>query len=228
MYGVTGLIIALHWVFFYSSIKVAPVSVAVVCLSSSTFFAAFIEPLFYRRKIVWYEIVLGLIVILSLYMIFRINDEYKLGMIYGLISAFLASVFPVLNGVMMKNNHNSYSLTFYELSGGFLLLTLYFFFKGSFSAQFFSVSMNNILWLLFLGIVCTAFTFVVSVEIMREIKPYTVVLSINLEPIYTIILAALIFNEYNHLNTQFYIGAIFIISTIFINAILKKRFSLQN
>ena len=223
-YLLTGLVIASHWVFFYLSIKTAPVSIAVVCLSSSTFFTALIEPLFYKRKIIVYEVVLGFVIIFSLYLIFKINYTYKLGMIYGIISAFLASVFPVLNGMLTKGG-NAYTITFYELSGGFLFLTIYFSITGHFTSDFFSVGLSDIIWLTLLGIVCTAFTFVISVAIMQEISPYTVVLSINLEPLYTIILAAIILGESNYLSPTFYLGTVFILSTIFMNAYLKKRFS---
>jgi drug/metabolite transporter (DMT)-like permease len=223
-YTLTGVVIASHWVFFYLSIKAAPVSIAVVCLSSSTFFTALIEPLFYKRKIIIYEVLLGIIIIFSLYLIFKINYTYKLGMIYGIISALLASIFPVLNGILIKNS-NAYTLTFYELTGGFLLLTLYFIFSNNFNAQFFQVSMADYFWLILLGIVCTAFTFVIGVEIMKEISPYTVVLSINLEPLYTIIIAAIFLGESAYLSNGFYWGTAFILSTIFINALLKKKFA---
>jgi drug/metabolite transporter (DMT)-like permease len=223
-YLLTGLVIASHWVFFYLSIKAAPVSIAVVCLSSSTFFTALIEPLFYKRKVIVYEVLLGFVIIFSLYLIFKINYTYKLGMIYGIVSAFLASVFPVLNGMLTKGG-NAYTITFYELGGGFLFLTIYFGITGHFNAGFFNIGMADIIWLTLLGIVCTAFTFVISVAIMKEISPYTVVLSINLEPLYTIILAAIMLGESDYLSASFYVGTVFILSTIFINAYLKKRFS---
>ena len=145
-------------------------------------------------------------------------------MIYGIISALLASIFPVLNGILIKNS-NAYKLTFYELIGGFILLSVYFIFNGNFNASFFMVSLADYLWLIILGIVCTAFTFVIGVEIMKEISPYTVVLSINLEPLYTIIIAALFLGESAYLSNGFYWGTAFILSTIFINALLKKKFA---
>lgn len=219
----TGSIIALHWVYFYLSIKNAPVSVAVVCLSSSTFFTALIEPLFFKRKIRIYEMLLGIVIIISLYLIFKINSSVKLGMTYGIISAFLASIFPVLNGLLAQKN-DAYTVTFYELLGGWMVLSIYLLFTGVFTAPFFNISNVDIGWLLLLGVICTAFTFVIGVSIMRTISPFTVVLSINLEPVYTIILAAFLFKEYQFLSISFYIGTAFILSTIVINALLKKRF----
>jgi len=223
-YLITGLVIASHWVFFYLSIKAAPVSIAVVCLSSSTFFTALIEPLLYKRKILLYEVFLGIVIIFSLYLIFKINYAYKWGMIYGIISALLASIFPVLNGILIQKS-NAYTLTFYELGGGFLMLSIYFLLQGSYTFSFFEVSLLDFLWLLLLGIVCTAFTFVIGVEIMKEISPYTVVLSINLEPLYTIIIASIFLGEAALLTPGFYLGTGFILSTIFVNAFLKKKFA---
>ena len=223
-YLITGLVIASHWVFFYLSIKAAPVSIAVVCLSSSTFFTALIEPLLYKRKILLYEVFLGIVIIFSLYLIFKINYAYKWGMIYGIISALLASIFPVLNGILIKKS-NAYTLTFYELGGGFLMLSVYFLLQGSYTFSFFEVSLLDFIWLLLLGIVCTAFTFVIGVEIMKEISPYTVVLSINLEPLYTIIIASIFLGEAALLTSGFYLGTAFILSTIFVNAFLKKKFA---
>ncbi len=145
-------------------------------------------------------------------------------MIYGIISALLASVFPVLNGILIKNS-NAYTLTFYELSGGFLVLTLFFIISSKFNTAFFNVSTTDLLWLILLGIVCTAFTFVIGVEIMKEISPYTVVLSINLEPLYTIVIATVFLGESSVLTQGFYWGTAFILSTIFINAFLKKKYA---
>ena len=146
-------------------------------------------------------------------------------MIYGIISAFLASIFPVLNSLLIKKeSNNAYTLTFYEMLGGFLLLSVYLLFIGRFTPAFFIVPNIDWLWLTLLGIVCTAFTFVIGVEIMKEISPYTVVLSINLEPLYTIILAAIILNESTDLTLGFYLGTGFILSTIFLNAYLKKKY----
>lgn len=223
-YALTGIVIASHWVFFYLSIKAAPVSIAVVCLSSSTFFTALIEPFCYKRKILVYEVALGIIIILSLYLIFKINYAYQWGMIYGIISAMLASLFPVLNGLLIKNS-NAYTLTFYELSGGFVALSIYFLLNENFNDSFFTISITDWLWLILLGIICTAFTFVIGVEIMKEISPYTVVLSINLEPLYTIIIATIFLGESTVLTQGFYWGTAFILSTIFINALLKKKYA---
>lgn len=221
-YAGVGFIIALHWVFFYRSIKEGSVSVAVVCLAASTFFTAIIEPLLFKRKLRVYELLAGALIFLALFYMFSEDNIPTAGVTEGIISAFLAAIFPVLNGLLTKN-HDPFRLTFYELSGGLVLLSFYFLFTGEFSNNFWEVSHADWMWLLVLGIVCTAFTFVIGVKIMREISPFTVVLSINLEPVYTIILAYFIFADAERMSLRFYSGTLLILLCIGFNAYLKKR-----
>jgi drug/metabolite transporter (DMT)-like permease len=215
-----GLLIAAHWVFFYKAIKEGSVSVAVVCLSTSTFFTALIEPFFFKRRINWVEVMLGFVIFIVLYLIFFDQQQYMLGIVYGVIAAFLASVFPVFNGMLAKS-HQPVRLTVYELGGGFVFLSLYLLLSSDFDSLFVALDFANWFWLTVLALACTAFTFVIGVEIMKEISPYTVVLSINLEPVYTIILAYFIFQDAERLNTGFYSGTLAILCCIFLNAYLK-------
>jgi drug/metabolite transporter (DMT)-like permease len=219
-----GLIIALHWVFFYEAIKVSTVSVTLACFSSGTLFASFLEPLLFRRRIVPLEIIFGIIVIAGIYLIFRFESKYGLGIIYSLSAAFLSSLFTVFNGILVRD-HDSKIISFYELLGGFTGLTLFLLLSGSFTPEFFNVSPRDWLYLVILALVCTAFAFIVSVEIMKEINPFTVVLTVNLEPIYGIILAYFIFGEEEKMTLGFYIGSIVILATIFTNAAIKKYIS---
>ncbi len=221
-YVAVGFIIAMHWVYFYKSIKAGSVSVAVVCLSASTIFTALLEPLFFRRRIRLHEVFIGLLITLALYFIFRIDDAYQEGMIYGLISAFLAAVFPVLNGILTKNS-DPYKMTLYELAGGWLFLGIFFLFSGEMGFIHHVVPLSDWVYLILLGIVCTTFTFVSSLKVMKEISPYTVVLAINLEPIYTIILARMIFGNREAMTTGFYLGALMIVGCIFLSAYFNRR-----
>ncbi|MEO6884503.1 MAG: EamA family transporter [Bacteroidia bacterium] len=218
-----GLIIALHWLFFYASIKAGNVSVAVVCLSCSTFFTSLIEPIIYKRKIIFYEMIFGLLVIVGIFLIFNLQKGYSTCMYYGITSAFFASFFPVLNGKLMQQKHDPVLISFYEMLGGFLGLSIYFLATQHFTASFFQISMRDSIYLLVLGSICTAFTFIISVQVMKEISPFTVVLSVNLEPVYSIILAYFIFGESEHMTIGFYLGALFILSIIVVNAILKRK-----
>jgi drug/metabolite transporter (DMT)-like permease len=222
-YFFVGFIIAMHWVYFYKSIKAGSVSVAVVCLSASTIFTAFLEPLFFRRRIRVHEVFIGVLITLALYFIFRIEERFGLSMVYGLISAFLAAVFPVLNGILTKGG-DSYKITFYELTGGWFFLGIFLFFSGESGQIMVNVSLMDWFYLVLLGIVCTTFTFVSSLKVMKKISPYTVVLAINLEPVYTIFLARLIFGEKEAMTMGFYFGTLIIIACIFLSAALSRRY----
>lgn len=219
-----GIIIAVHWVFFYESIKVSTASVTLTCLASGTLFASILEPLFFRRKIIPLEIILGLIVISGIYMIFQFESKYVLGIIYGIAAAFLSSLFTVINGILVRDN-DSRVMSFYELLGGLVILTIYMTLTGELGPGMFILSGWNWFLLIILGLVCTAFAFAVSVEVMREINPFTVVLTVNLEPVYGIILAVLILGKEEQMTTGFYIGSAVVLATVIANGILKKKFS---
>jgi drug/metabolite transporter (DMT)-like permease len=217
-----GIVIALHWVFFYQSIKSATVSIAVVCLSFATFFSALIEPLFFKRKIYPYELIFGILVVIGLIYIFNFQPGYSEGIFYGVISASLSALFTVLNGKLAPK-YEAVALSMYELLGGFLGISVYFFLSSKLSVELFHVSSSDLFYLILLGIVCTAFAFVASVLVMKQLSPYTVVISTNLEPVYTIILAYFIFGEEEKMNVQFYAGTFFILLILFANAYFKQK-----
>ncbi len=219
---VVGLIIALHWIFFYQSIKSSTVSIAVVCLSFATFFSALIEPLFFRRKIFPYELVFGILVVIGLIYIFNFQPNYTEGIFYGVISASLSALFTVLNGKLAKH-YDAVNLSLYELLGGFIGISIYFLIVSGFNTTLFQVPASDWIYLLLLGIICTAFAFVASVYVMKQLSPFTVVISTNLEPVYTILLAFFIFGEKERMNIQFYIGTVFILLILFANAYFKRK-----
>lgn len=218
----SGVVIAGHWYTFYQAIKVSNISITLACLSTGAFFASILEPIFYKRKIVWYEIILGLIVIAGLLIIFKVETRYKTGIYLGLITAFLSALFAVINGKFAQK-HSPTIISFYELGGGFLFLTFYLIFSGKFTTDFFSISFSDLGWLLLLASICTAYAFSASVKVMQVLSPYTVMLTINLEPIYGIILALLIFNDNEKMSPLFYLGALIILSTVVLNGFLKNR-----
>jgi drug/metabolite transporter (DMT)-like permease len=215
-----GLIIALHWFTFFKAIKVSNISVTLACLSTGAFFAAIMEPIAYGRKIIWYELVFGVVVILGLYIIFNVNGQYINGILLALSSAFLSSFFAIINGKYAKI-YNPSVISFYELLGGVLFFSMLLFATDSFSYSFFKVSNSDWLYLLILSTFCTAYAFIASVKVMQFLSPYTVMLTINLEPIYGIILAVIVFQEKEKMSTDFYIGALIILSTVILNGIIK-------
>jgi drug/metabolite transporter (DMT)-like permease len=151
-----------------------------------------------------------------------VEAQYTKGIILGLMSALFASLFSLSNTrLVMKKEATVISM--YEMIGGVLALTLYFLVTGKFDAAFFSVSALDWMWLLILGLICTSFAYVATVQILKVLSPFTVSIAINLEPIYGIILAVLIFKESEKMQPTFYIGGLIIILSIILNAILKKR-----
>lgn len=218
----TGIIIALHWFTFYQAIKIANISIALICLSASAFFASILEPILHKRKIIWYEILFGLIVIMGIAIIFKVESQYQSGLIIGLISAFLSALFSVINGKYVKKN-SPYIISFYEIIGGLIFISIILLFTGKFTASFFEISLSDLGWLLILSSVCTAYAFAASIKVMKVLTPYTVMLTVNLEPVYGIILAVLIFKNSENMSPMFYVGSAIIIITVILNGLLKNR-----
>lgn len=223
----TGVIIALHWVTFFSSIKVSNVSVTLATISSGAFFAAILEPIWYKRKVIWYEIIFGLIVIGGLGLIFNIDASYKEGIVLALISAFLATVFSLMNGKLIKE-HKPSIISFYELGAGVVFLSIYMLFQGNFSQVNFQLSVSDWIYILILASFCTAYAFIASVKIMKFLSPYTVMLTTNLEPVYGILLAFIIFGDSEKMDPMFYLGAFIILITVIANGVLKNRTAKKN
>lgn len=219
---VAGLIIALHWFTFFRAIKVSNVSITLACLSTGAFFTSLIEPIFFGKKIVWYEIFFGLIVVFGLSIIFNVEGHYTEGILLALTSAFLSASFAVINSKFVKE-YDPTVISFYELSGGVLFFSVFLLFTNSFNAEFFQLTTSDFVYLLILSSVCTAYAFIASTAVMKFLTPYTVMLTINLEPIYGIILAVLIFKDKEQMSPAFYVGALIILITVILNGIIKSR-----
>lgn len=219
---VAGLIIALHWFTFFRAIKVSNVSITLACLSTGAFFTSLIEPIFFGKKVIWYEIFFGLIVIFGLSIIFNVEGNYIEGITLALISAFLSASFSVINSKFVVD-YEPTVISFYELSGGVLFFSGFLLFSNSFDVNFFQLTSNDFMYLMILSSICTAYAFIASTAVMKFLSPYTVMLTINLEPIYGIILAVLIFKDKEHMSSEFYIGALIILTTVILNGILKSR-----
>ncbi len=223
----TGFIIALHWVFFFKAIKVSNVSVALVTMSTGAFFTSLIEPFFFKRKIKSVEIILGLLVIIGLYIIFNFESQYKLGIFYALISSFLGSLFAVLNGLFIQK-YQADTISLYQLFFGALIITFYLFYNNRFTVDFFIIPNSDWMYLFILSSICTAYAFIASVKVMKYISPYTVMLTINLEPIYAIILALFIFGDKEKMNPEFYYGAFIVLFVVLLNGIIKNKALIKN
>ena len=220
--GFVGFLIALHWLTFFSAIKVSNVSITLAMMSTGAFFASLLEPLFFKRKIIKYEVVFGLIVAFGLYIIFSVESHYYLGIILALISAFLGALFSIFNGMLVKT-HVASVISFYELLSGMLFISVYFLITGGMDSSFFNITRNDWIFIIILASICTAYAFIAHVHVMQWISPYTVMLTTNLEPVYGIILALLILGDKEYMSPSFYLGALVILFTVILNGIIKTR-----
>ena len=222
-FSLAGIIIALHWITFFEAIEQSNISITLAMFSTGAFFASLIEPIFFKRKVRPVEIILGFIVICGVFIILQANISSFIGVLLGIISALLASLFSVLNGKLVQDN-NPFLISFYEFLSGVIFILLYLTFSGNLIdlniETFFSY---DYLYVFILGSICTAYAFIASIHILKFLSPYTLVLTYNLEPVYGILLAIFIFPETEKMEFSFYIGTLIIISTIIINSILKIK-----
>ncbi|WP_343707405.1 DMT family transporter [Flavobacterium sp.] len=215
-----GLLIALHWIFFFRAIHVSNVSITLSIFSLGAFFASLLEPLFYGRKVLWYEVLFGLVIIAGLGLILQVEIKYLEGVYYALAAIILGVLFTLMNGKLISD-HEPSVITFYEFGAGVFFITIYFLFQGKFTADFFEMSLNNWILLLILASICTAYAFTASVKVMQRLTPYTVMLTTNLEPVYGIVLAYFILGGKEKMSIEFYIGAVIIIITVILNGVFK-------
>ncbi len=222
----TGVIVGLHWITFFYSIKISTISIAVVCMSASTLFTSFLEPLIFKRKYYLSEALLSVSVSIGVLVIFGFETSYTAGIIVGLISAFLSAAFNTLNGMFVKDMP-SLKITKYEMLGGLLTAGSFLLFTDNLTAATFEVSKTDWIYLLILALVCTTFAFITAVWVMKYVTPFTVSISVNMEPVYTILLALLL-DWYRGTNTEkmsdeFYLGGFIIIATILVHTWLKTK-----
>ncbi len=215
-----GFIAAMHWVTFYGSIKYANVSVALVCFSAIGFFTALFEPLIVRKKINWVEVLLGLITISGIYIIFHFDTQYKTGIIIGIISALLASLFPIFNRQFLQRMNVETLLT-YQQTGGFIILSVLLpFYLQRFPINTFFPGWQDLGWLLVLAWLCSVIAFQFSSYALKKLSAFTVNLTYNLEPVYGIILAFVVYKENKYLSKWFYTGFAIIAAALAIHIVM--------
>lgn len=218
-----GFIAAMHWVTFYGSIKYSNVSVALVCFSAIGFFTALFEPLILRKRINRIELLLGLLTLSGIYLIFHFDTQYKTGIIIGIISAVLASLFPIFNREFLKRINVETMLT-WQQTGGLLVLSLLLpFYLQQFPADSFIPGWENLGWLLVLSWFCSVIAFQLSANALKRLSAFTVNLSYNLEPVYGIVLAFVVYKENEFLSKWFYIGFSIIAAALLVHIIMLAR-----
>jgi len=219
---VGGLVIGVHWVTFFHAIKVAGVSLTLSMMATGAFITAMLEPLVNKRKILAYELLFGGLIAFGVGLIFKAEYEYLYGISIALISAFLSSVFTILNARMVQQGR-AITLSFYELVVGAIVGVLYVLVSGNYTVQDFYLQQWDLLWILLIAWVCTSYAFNISIKVMEHLSPFTVMMIINLEPVYGILLSLTVWGEQELLSVRFYIGFCIILSVIFLNGIYKKQ-----
>ncbi|AFL83087.1 putative permease [Belliella baltica DSM 15883] len=213
----TGFLISLHWILFFWAARISTASVCLAGMATTSLWTAFIEPMVNKSKVKWFEILLGLMVISGLYVVFSFEGGYWLGLTMAVISALIAAIFTVINGRLTKR-HSPYVLTFYEMLGACIFSVLFMPFYAVFFTE--GVGLQLIpqawdwFWLFLLGGVCTVYAFSVSVELMRRLTAFAINLTVNLEPVYGIVLAVLIFGEKEQMTPGFYLGTLIILISV--------------
>lgn len=216
-----GFAMTLHWYCFFYSIKVSNVSIALSCLSLSTLFASILEPVIFKRKIDISEVVMGVVIVACILLIFKTEFQYKEGIFYGILCAVFGTIFSVFNGKMFGKT-SSGNIIFYEIFCGWFILLIFYLFTGQIF-QINEINYRDLALICLLASVFTAFPMLESVKLMKYISPFTLILTVNLEPVYGIILAFFIFGESEHMSSIFYIASGVMILAIIANGLIKAK-----
>ncbi len=225
-YLLTGVIITGHWITFYGAIKISTASLAAACLSTSTVFTALMEPFWFKRKIRIYEVVLGIVVVAALFLIFGLETEHRLGIAVATLSALLSAWFNVINAKLVQRD-NAIRIGFYEMGAVVLVIGGWLAFKGDLPPPLWELPTSDIIYQPLLGFVCTSFAFVAGIAVMRQLSPFTVMLTVNLEPVYTIIIALMIWGAEEKMTTGSYVGIALILASLVVNGWLQRKRNAQ-
>ncbi len=217
-----GVLVGLHWICFYGAIKLANASISLVCMATSSFFAAFLEPLFLKERIKGYQVALGMLIIPGMALVVNgIQVEMMLGVWVGLAASLLATLFGIFNKILI-DEAEPYSITFLELSSAWLFLSLLL--------PFFLEDLTDLKptthdwgYLLVLSLICTTLAFALSLKALKHLSAFASSLTINLEPVYGILLAYFMLNDSQELSTNFYIGVVVILLAVFAYPYLKRK-----
>jgi drug/metabolite transporter (DMT)-like permease len=211
-----GFLAAMHWVTFYGSIKTSNVSIALICFSSVGFFTSLTEPLLNNKRIDYKEVALGLLVMTGISIMFQFDSQYKTGIILGVLCALLLAFVMVLLRRFLKT-YNSETVLTWQLSGGFFWLSILMPFYINYNPEPIWPGWSNLGWLLFLSWFCSVWAFTLTGNALKKLSAYTVNLSFNLEPLYGILLAFLLYNEQKELGFGFFAGGSLILLSVLIH-----------
>lgn len=220
-YLLIGVIVGLHWLCFFGAVKLSNISVTLVVMSSTTLFTGIIEPLLLKENFKPLQLLFGFIIIAGIALIFSFETNYKLGIIVALLAALSAALFTALNKKVTQGK-NSGIASFYELTGGFITLSVVILFTIN-DLQELTPNKTDFIWLAILGVVCTSYAYTASVKVMRSLSAYVVSMSINMEPIYGIVLAYVFFAESENMTSHFYLGTAIVLVCILLYPIVSKK-----
>ncbi len=224
----TGTIVGLHWVFFFEAARVSNVSVSLVGFATNSLWTAILDPFFQKRAIRKFEIILGLIVIFGLYVIFSFDFSYPLGLLLGVLAGLTSALFASINSRLVKTIP-AYTISFYEMAGAFIALGLFMpiyqiTFASENTLELIPTAMDWVYMVVLAG-ACSVYAYTAAVELMKKISVFVIQLSLNLEPVYGIIMAVIIFGAEEKMGTNFYLGTLIILSAVLIYPFLKKRYT---
>jgi drug/metabolite transporter (DMT)-like permease len=217
-----GVIVGLHWFFFYHAIKVSNVAIALSGFSTMTIFASLLQPFLLKQKFFWPDLIYGLMILIGLVIILNFEKFYASGLVFGILAAFTGAIFGVYNGKLIQH-HEASTITLFEFLGAFVLLSVMKLAtdEGPF---FIPLSTNDFIALLVLSIVCTTIAFTWSIHILKYFSPFTVIITNNLEPIYGILFSLLLFGASEQMSFEFYVGTGIILLSVFSYPVIKQRF----
>ncbi len=220
----TGGLIAIHWILFFLSARISNISVCLAGMATCSLWTAFLEPIWYRKRLRFFEIGLGLLGLVGMLIIFGVEFTYWEGLVFAILSAFIASVFTIINAQFVRQGHNPYVVTFYEMLGAMLLIAAYFpIYLRQKGALNLVIEGWDWVWVLILSLVCTVYAYSISVKLMKTISPFIMNLTVNLEPVYGIILAIIIFSEKENMSIGFYLGTLLILVAVLAYPLLNRR-----
>lgn len=225
-YLFTGVLITAHWITFYGAIKISTASIAAACLSTSTVFTALLEPVWFKRRVRIYEVVLGVVVIAALLLLFGLETKYRLGIAVAVLSALLSAWFNIINAVLVRRD-DAMRISFYEIASVAAIMGVCLLVMGDLPPPLWELPTSDIVYHLLLGLVCTSFSFVAGIVVMKQLSPFTVMLTVNLEPVYTILIALLIWGEEERMRMGSYLGIALILACLLANGWFQRRRTAQ-
>lgn len=221
--GKIGLLITIHWIFFYASIKYSNISIGVVCYCLTSFFTAIFEPLLNKTKYKFVQLFLSALTLFGISLIFHFDASYQIGIILGIISSAFAALYTIYNERLVQK-YDSQVINYYQMLAGTLgLTTLLPFYYYLFPNEQFIPNLKDTFYLILLALICTVGLYVLFAESLKKLSAFTVNLSFNLEPIYAIIIAFLFFDEGREVNTSFYFGLAFVILSVILQSIISRK-----